>query len=472
MAKMIRLDKFLVEMNKGSRTQIKDAAKKGRIQVNGKPEKKTDIKIDPEQDQVVWDGEEVTYHQYEYIMLHKPQGVVSATEDRHHKTVIDLLGGENRYDLFPVGRLDIDTEGLLLLTNDGDLAHRLLTPKKHVDKTYLAWISGTLPKDSLQIMAEGMTLKDGTRVKPGKLEILGLLDNGMTEILLTIQEGKFHQVKRMFEALDCKVEYLKRLSMGPLRLDETLKKGEYRKLTKEELALLQGVESEETDAVKAWTALQQKKAVLFDLDGTLVDSMWMWKAIDIEYLGRFGYECPDDLQKVIEGMSFSETAVYFKERFQIPDSLEEIKQAWVDMSLEKYRREVPLKPGAKAFLEYLRRRGVKAGIATSNGQDMVDAVLHSLEIRDYFQVITTACEVSKGKPAPDIYLKVAADLGVEPKDCMVFEDVPAGIQAGKAAGMQVCAVEDDFSAEMRQEKQQLADFFIHDYEELLVLEED
>lgn len=212
--------------------------------------------------------------------------------------------------------------------------------------------------------------------------------------------------------------------------------------------------------------VQHKDAVIFDLDGTLVDSMWMWKQIDIEYLGRFGYTCPPLLQKEIEGMSFSETAAYFKEQFQLADSLEEIKQAWIDMSIEKYRREVPLKKGAHRFLEYLRQKEIKAGIATSNGRAMVDAVLDSLGIKPYFQVITTACEVAAGKPAPDIYLKVADTLRVEPQRCMVFEDVPAGILAGRAAGMHVCAVEDEFSAVMREEKKKLADYFIEDYDEL------
>ena len=209
------------------------------------------------------------------------------------------------------------------------------------------------------------------------------------------------------------------------------------------------------------------KAVIFDLDGTLVDSMWMWKAIDIEYLGRFGYECPDDLQKAIEGMSFSETAVYFKERFSIPDSLEQIKADWVQMSIDKYRYEVPLKPGAREFLTELRRNGIRTGIATSNGREMVDAVLESLQITDCFDVVTTACEVAAGKPAPDIYLKVAESMKVNPSDCLVFEDVPAGILAGKRAGMQVFAVEDAFSMEMEEEKRSLADAYITDYYELL-----
>ena len=237
MAKLMRLDKYLVEMNKGSRTQIKDAAKKGRIQVNGVPEKKTERKIDPETDEVTFDGQTVSYRAMEYIMLYKPQGVISATEDKRHKTVIDLLSGENRSDLFPVGRLDIDTEGLLLLTNDGDLTHRLLAPGKHVDKVYFAQIEGILPDTAVEQMAAGLTLTDGTPVMPGKLEILKQWEKG-AEILLTIQEGKFHQVKRMFEALGCQVVFLKRLSMGSLKLDPELKPGEYRPLTEEELELL------------------------------------------------------------------------------------------------------------------------------------------------------------------------------------------------------------------------------------------
>lgn len=213
--------------------------------------------------------------------------------------------------------------------------------------------------------------------------------------------------------------------------------------------------------------LNQKKAVIFDLDGTLVDSMWMWKAIDVEYLARFDLECPEDLQKEIEGMSFSETAAYFKKRFSLEDSLEQIKEAWVQMSIEKYKNEVPLKPGARAFLDYISMNGIVAGIATSNGRAMVDAVLDSLDIRRYFRVVATACEVAAGKPAPDIYLNVAGRLQVAPSDCVVFEDVPAGIQAGKNAGMTVFAVEDAFSLDMREEKMQLADYYIKDYYELL-----
>lgn len=213
--------------------------------------------------------------------------------------------------------------------------------------------------------------------------------------------------------------------------------------------------------------LNEKKAVIFDLDGTLVDSMWMWKAIDIEFLESRGMECPDDLQKEIEGMSFSETAFYFKERFKLKESLEEIKEIWVGMSIEKYRKEVTLKPGAKEFLDYIAKNGLKAGIATSNGRQMVDAVIESLHIGQYFQVVATSCEVAAGKPAPDIYLKVAKELSVSPSDCLVFEDVPAGILAGKRAGMTVCAIEDEFSREMEVEKRQLADYFISDYYQIL-----
>ncbi len=213
--------------------------------------------------------------------------------------------------------------------------------------------------------------------------------------------------------------------------------------------------------------LDGKKAILFDLDGTLVDSMWMWKQIDIEFLGRYGYDCPDDLQKSIEGMSFSETAVYFKERFQIPLSLDEIKTCWTQMSIDKYRYEVPLKSGALEFLKYCKEHTIRTGIATSNGREMVDAVIESLQIGEYLDVITTACEVKSGKPEPDIYLEVARRLGVDPSECLVFEDIPAGIIAGKRAGMQVIAVEDDFSKLMKPEKMKLADGFIDTYFDIL-----
>lgn len=195
--------------------------------------------------------------------------------------------------------------------------------------------------------------------------------------------------------------------------------------------------------------------------------MWMWRAIDVEYLARFGVECPENLQKEIEGMSFTETAAYFKIRFKLEASLDEIKEDWVQMALGKYQKEVPLKPGARAFLDYIEDHGMAAGIATSNGRAMVDAVLDSLDIRRYFRVVATACEVAAGKPAPDIYLNVAGRLQVDPQDCVVFEDVPAGIQAGKRAGMTVFAVEDAFSLDMKEEKKQLADYYIRDYFELL-----
>lgn len=249
MAKM-RLDKFLTEMGEGSRSQVKELIRKGRVLVNGRAVKQSETKLDPDQDQVQVDGRAISYVSKEYYLLNKPKGVVSATEDSLHPTVVGLLTHAKRSDLFPVGRLDMDTEGLLLLTNDGDLAHRLLSPKKHVDKTYYAELSGTLPKDSKERMAVGLVLEDGTKTLPARLTVLeagggdGAKTDGSQErparVFLTIQEGKFHQVKRMFEVLGCRVTYLKRTAMGPLTLDETLAPGQYRPLTREELEKLQG----------------------------------------------------------------------------------------------------------------------------------------------------------------------------------------------------------------------------------------
>ncbi len=209
------------------------------------------------------------------------------------------------------------------------------------------------------------------------------------------------------------------------------------------------------------------KAVIFDLDGTLVDSMWMWKAIDVEYLGRYGHQCPKTLQREIEGMSFSETAAYFKEHFAIPESLEEIKAEWIRMAIDKYRQEVPLKKGVLAFLKALKIRDIKAGIATSNGRELADAVLESLGISGYFETVIVGCQVAAGKPAPDVYLEAAKRLHVIPEECAVFEDLPAGILAGKRAGMTVFAVEDAFSRDLREEKARLAHYFIEDFNQLL-----
>lgn len=213
--------------------------------------------------------------------------------------------------------------------------------------------------------------------------------------------------------------------------------------------------------------LNGKRAVLFDLDGTLMDSMWAWEDIDIEYLARFGHVPTKDMQRAIEGMSFTETAQYFKERYDIPDSVEEIKAEWNRLAYDVYAKRVKLKPGAYDFLQELRRRRIVTGIASSNSRELIRACLASNRVGDCFDCITISCEVPKGKPAPDIYLSAAATLGVPPEECLVFEDVPMGILAAKNAGMSVCAVEDDFSADQREKIRDLADYYIRSYDEVL-----
>ena len=213
--------------------------------------------------------------------------------------------------------------------------------------------------------------------------------------------------------------------------------------------------------------LSNVKAVLFDLDGTLVDSMWMWKDIDIEYLEKHGYDLPLDLQERIEGMSFPEIAVYFKERFQIPGTIEEIQQEWVEMAKEKYAHEVPMKPGARSFLRFLKEQGIRTGIATSNSRDLLDAVLESLHLNEWIDFAMTCAEAGCGKPSPDVYLKTANVLGVAPEHCIVFEDTPTGMQAGLNAGMRVCAVEDAYSFERRDLIFTLADYYVTDFTQVL-----
>lgn len=216
--------------------------------------------------------------------------------------------------------------------------------------------------------------------------------------------------------------------------------------------------------------LESVEAVLFDLDGTLVDSMWMWGDIDIEFLARYGHPFDPGLQRRIEGMSFTETAVYFKEAYGIPESIERIKEIWTEMSIEKYAHEVPLKPHVAELLSYLKARGIRMGIATSNGRAMADACLNALGIAPFFDTVVIGCDVAHGKPAPDIYLCAAERLGALPEHCLVFEDIPAGIRAGKAAGMRVAAVYDAFSEPLEAEKRALADAFVHDYAEFIEAE--
>ena len=531
--KNLRLDKYLADMKVGTRSEVRIYIRKCRVAVNGETVRDIGYKVSPA-DRVTFDGGEIGYTEKEYIMLNKPAGVLTATKDKKTPTVLSLLSGTNRRDLFPVGRLDKDTEGLLLLTNDGQLAHNLLSPKKHVDKVYYAKVSGRVEEEHVARFAAGLSVDEDFTALPAKLEILGTGE--VSEVRLTIQEGKFHQVKRMFAAVGMEVLYLKRLAMGSLWLDGTLREGEYRALSTEELSGLMclcggrqdgmcGAGNAATLECAAWentvgasaatgkgtigdgtaaaggtqdaataehtagdhtaaassararaadeipcllTAMMDGvKGVLFDLDGTLVDSMWMWEQIDIEYLGRFGISLPAGLQGQIEGMSFSETAQYFKGRFpQITESIEEMKVTWNRMAWEKYAREVFLKPGVLGFLKYLKSRGIRTGIATSNSAELVHTVLSALSAEEYFDEVHTACEVGAGKPAPDIYLYVAKTLGVAPESCLVFEDICKGIEAGKAAGMRVCAVQDVYSKEAEEKKRAMADYFIQDYTEL------
>ncbi|MBQ8730021.1 MAG: rRNA pseudouridine synthase [Lachnospiraceae bacterium] len=233
---LVRLDKFLANMGVGTRSEVKNLIKSKKITIDDVIVTSPDMKIDLEHNIVKASGIVVSYIEYEYYMLNKPAGVISATEDKHCSTVIDLIKDSNKKDLFPVGRLDKDTEGLLLITNDGDLAHDLLSPKKHIPKTYYAKVAGHMDAAVINVFKEGVDIGEDKPTLPAELKILN--SNEVSEIELTIYEGKFHQVKRMFEAVGSKVLYLKRISMGNLQLDNSLELGEYRALTLDELKTL------------------------------------------------------------------------------------------------------------------------------------------------------------------------------------------------------------------------------------------
>jgi len=229
-----RLDRLLSNHGYGTRKEIKQLIKKGIVKVDGEIARDSGMHVDPLVSTVEIDGEKLNYRKYVYIMLNKPQGVVSATYDNKYKTVVDLLPEEYKpFEPFPAGRLDIDTEGFLLMTNDGQLAHELLSPKKHVPKKYYALVEGMVTAEDVEKFKEGIVLDDGYKTMPAQLEIIRAGEH--SEIELVIHEGKFHQVKRMFEAVGKKVKYLRRIEFGGLRLDESLKPGECRELTNDEL---------------------------------------------------------------------------------------------------------------------------------------------------------------------------------------------------------------------------------------------
>ena len=238
MGKKMRVDKLLSNVGVASRAELKKYCKQGLISVNGKVINNPGIQVDSENDEVMFNGEKIVYREFIYIMLNKPDGYISATFDKHDPIVLDLIDSSYLvFEPFPVGRLDKDTEGLLVLTNDGQLSHRVLSPKKHVPKTYYAKIQGKVTEEDILAFEKGVILDDGYETMPSQLKILKSDD--ISEIEITIHEGKFHQVKRMFESVDKKVVYLKRISMGKLKLDESLEFGEYRELTEEEVKLIE-----------------------------------------------------------------------------------------------------------------------------------------------------------------------------------------------------------------------------------------
>lgn len=230
---LIRLDKYLADMGIGTRSNVKSEIKKGKITVNGAVCKDANVKIDSDNDEICFDGKQIVYEQYEYFMLNKPAGIISAATDNKEKTVVDLITDKKKKDLFPIGRLDKDTEGLILISNDGELSHNLLSPKKHVDKTYYVELDKVLSDENANKVCQGVFIEKDVKTLLAQIERIS-----NDKVYLTIHEGKFHQVKKMFHAVGCEVTYLKRMSMGSLKLDESLKPGEYRALTSDEIKAL------------------------------------------------------------------------------------------------------------------------------------------------------------------------------------------------------------------------------------------
>ncbi len=466
---IIRIDKYMADMGIGTRSQVKEYIKAGRVSICAADDQNASVirdsafKFDTDKYSIVFDGVKRGYAEKEYFILNKPAGYVSSTRDSS-PTVIDLIKDKMRKDLFPVGRLDKDTEGFMLISNDGDLAHRMLSPGKHVSKKYFAKVDGRLRNEHILRFANGI-LDDC--LLPAKLQIISARDDE-SSCYITIAEGKYHQIKRMMNEIGLNVTYLKRLSMGGMTLPEGLSTGEY---IRTDLATIEkALEGEKEHNIRGAAPMidDSVKGVIFDVDGTLLDSMGLWRSIDEEFLGSRGFTVPDDLKSNIEGMNYYETACYFKKAFSLPESIDEIMKIWNDMALYKYTHEVELKEGARELIYALKEKGIKLGIGTSNARALAIPCLKSHNIDGLFDSIMTGDDVTSGKPSPDIYLKCAEQMGVPPDECLVFEDYLNGVSAGLAAGMKTCAVHDDNSLFQDEEKQIMADYYIKSFMEVII----
>lgn len=495
MEKLVRLDKLLAEMSIGTRSEIRAIVKKGRVSVNGEVLKDFSKKIDPSLD-ISIDGKSVVYEELSYYLLNKPAGVLSAAMDKKAVTVVDLIDDENkRSDLFPMGRLDKDTEGTLVITNDGELSHALLSPKKHIGKIYSVLVSGIVKDEELLKIKSGFKIDDDIVSLPANVRILKTYPySDVSWCLIELFEGKFHEVKKIFAAIGHEVVHLRRYSFAGIS-GTGLKTGEFRRLSDEEIGYLKSLNDEKTsgekvsaekeniikigakafsdlniedlgksfsDTISYDDLLKGIKAVIFDFDGTLADSMWMWPSIDEDYLKKFGIECPETLHTELEGKSPIECAKYFQEKFNINESEEEMMDAWNDMAAYNYEHKVFLKPGIESFLKKLKENGIKIGIGSSNFKELVVSALKNNGVLEYIDSIHVSSEVAAGKPAPDIYELTAEDLGVKPGECLVFEDIVQGLLAGKRAGMKTVAVFDECSSEKQELNKEMCDYYIFD----------
>ena len=540
MEKLVRLDKLLAEMSIGTRSEIRAMVKKGRVSVNGEVLKDFSKKIDPSLD-ISIDGKSVVYEELSYYLLNKPAGVLSAAMDKKAVTVVDLIDDENkRSDLFPMGRLDKDTEGTLVITNDGELSHALLSPKKHIGKIYSVLVSGIVKDEELLKIKSGFKIDDDIVSLPANVRILKTYPySDVSWCLIELFEGKFHEVKKIFAAIGHEVVHLRRYSFAGIT-GTGLKTGEFRRLSDEEINYLKSLNDEKTSSenassvktssenassenassvnassenassvnvssvktsseklsnekggaekennikigAKAFSDLNIEdlrksfsdtisyddllkgiKAVIFDFDGTLADSMWMWPSIDEDYLKKFGIECPETLHTELEGKSPNECAKYFQEKFNINESEEAMMDTWNDMAAYNYEHKVFLKPGIESFLKKLKENGIKIGIGSSNFKELVVLALKNNGVLEYIDSIHVSSEVHAGKPAPDIYELTAEDLGVKPRECLVFEDIVQGLLAGKRAGMKTVAVFDECSSEKQELNKEMCDYYIFD----------
>ncbi len=427
----MRLDKYLADCNVASRREAKKIIRTGVVTVNGEIVENTGENVDEKTAVVCVNGEKLFYKRFVYIMLNKPAGCVSAREDKRYPTVLDYIDDYYKpFDIFPVGRLDVDTEGLLLITNDGKFAHSMLSPHKNVYKRYFAVTDRPMEEADIEKFAAGMEFKEFT-AKSARLE----LTENPREVYIEIAEGKYHQVKRMVDRVGKAVNYLKRVAIGPLKLDETLAPGESRELTDEELALLKAIKEKKMD--------KEIKACVFDLDGTLTNTINAIAHFGNEALVKNGFNAlpVNDYKKYVgDGRKVLIERILRANNADIETNYDAVCADYDAGYEADPLYDTDAYEGIRTLLTKLKKRKIKLAVCTNKPDNVAHDVIRQIFGEGVFDFISGVIDGQPTKPAPDSALRAAAALEVTPEECVFIGDTNVDIKTGKNAGMTTVGV--------------------------------